>query len=122
MPSGGLFSDRRVEGLRMRWRLAVAFLLLAAGPGAVKDSYADKKEEKLDGYAEWRRDSALIVDGQRLTAAPRAQLKLPRGVSSLADVPLGAEVRAKGIRAADGTILAREIEVKPNGTSMFEKE
>jgi Zn-dependent protease with chaperone function len=78
--------------------------------------------EKVDGYAEWRRDKVLIVDGQPVRATIGTHLKLPKGVASLDAVPLGYEVSAKGMRGKDGAIVAYEVEAKPNGISMFENE
>ena len=37
-------------------------------------------------------------------------------------MPLGAEVSARGPRADDGSLIATELEVKPNGIAMFERE
>lgn len=38
-----------------------------------------------------------------------------------ANIDLGSEVTAKGARLDDGSVLARELEAKPNGTGAFEK-
>jgi Zn-dependent protease with chaperone function len=43
-------------------------------------------------------------------------------VTGLDQVPFGHEVKAKGVRRADGAIEAREVEVKPNGMAMFEDQ
>jgi hypothetical protein len=74
-----------------------------------------------DGYAEWRRADYVIVDGQRIrwTAGTRVKLK---DASSVETIPLGYEVRAKGIRQADGSILARDLDARPNGSALFEKQ
>jgi len=92
------------------WSLAAAFTLVTAGVSA----------ETLQGYAEWRRGETLIVDGQRVLAAPGLRLK--GGVAGFDAIPLGFEVKAKGERLADGALLASEIEAKPNGTALFENE
>jgi len=93
-----------------RWWLAAALTLVAAGVSA----------ETLQGYAEWRRGNMLIVDGQRVLAAPGLRLK--GKVAGFDVIPLGFEVKAKGTRLADGAFLASEIEAKPNGTALFENE
>jgi Zn-dependent protease with chaperone function len=97
-------------------RFLVALLLTTA------PAWAGGKEEKVEGYAEWRKGAVLIVDGQRVQAGAGAKIKLPRGLGDLASVPLGSEVKARGTRAAGGVLVAREIEVKPNGSAMFERE
>ncbi len=93
---------------------AVVLLLSAAAA-------QQPKTEKLQAYAEWRRDAELIVDGQRVTADPRTKFK-NKGVSSLDAIPLGYEVDVKGRRLADGRLLAQEIEARPNGTALFETQ
>ncbi len=75
---------------------------------------------KLDGYAEWRKAGVLVVDGQRLRADP--QTKWKGTFTSIPTIPLGHEVRVQGVRTADGTVLAREIDVRPNGNALFESE
>src|SRR4030042_617702 len=41
---------------------------------------------------------------------------------SFPTIPPGYERKAKGKRRSDGTLLAREVEAKPNGPAMFEGE
>ena len=91
---------------------------LAARPPAIS---AQQQSVRLDSYAEWRRGGALVVDGQRVqaTAATRWKGKY----TSIEDVPLGDEVRLQGTRRADGVILAKEIDVRPNsGNALFEAD
>ena len=76
---------------------------------------------RVNGYLEWRRDDHLIVEGQRLTWDARTKIRNKEFVSFDA-VPLGSEVMARGVRLEDGTVLAREIQVKPNGTALYERE
>ena len=40
----------------------------------------------------------------------------------MASVPLGYELKAKGLREDGGVLLAREIEAKPNGGALFESD
>ena len=75
---------------------------------------------RLDGYAEWRKAGVLVVDGQRVRADERTKWKGP--VTAISAVPLGHEVRVKGDRQADGIVRAYEIDVRPNGTALFENE
>jgi Zn-dependent protease with chaperone function len=75
---------------------------------------------KLDGYAEWRRAGIVVVDGQRVRADQRTKWK---GAATAVDaVSLGHEVRVQGARQPDGTVLAREIDVRPNGKALFEAD
>ncbi|HEY7516545.1 MAG TPA: M48 family metalloprotease, partial [Vicinamibacteria bacterium] len=75
-----------------------------------------------DGYAEWRVDGCLIVDGQKVCPAAGAKFKGGGDARDFASVPLGYEVKAKGTRGADGSLVAREVEAKPNGGALFEGE
>ena len=76
---------------------------------------------KLDGYAEWKRNGDLVVDGQRVRVNGKTKWK--GTFTNVAAVPMGFEVRASGVRAADGAVLAREIDVRPNGTdALFESD
>ncbi len=79
-------------------------------------------EEKADGYAEWRVDGCLLVDGQKVCPAKGAKFKGSGEARDFASVPLGYEVKAKGTRGSDGSLVAREVEAKPNGGALFEGE
>ena len=73
---------------------------------------------RLDGYAEWRREGLIVIDGQRVRADQGTRWK---GQStSIQEVPLGHEVRVRGTRHTDGAIIAREMDVRPNGDALFE--
>jgi metalloendopeptidase OMA1, mitochondrial len=74
------------------------------------------------GYAEYREGDALVVDGQRVRRAPRARLKLSGEATDWDSIPLGYEVEARGRRQSDGSLLARRVEARPNGTALFEKQ
>jgi Zn-dependent protease with chaperone function len=63
---------------------------------------------------------ALIVDGQKVIAG--ASTKWKGKFSSIDAVPLGHEVRVKGVRQPTGEVLAHEIDVRPNGKALFEPE
>ena len=79
------------------------------------------QEVKAKGYAEFVRDGLLIVEGQRVRAYTGTRFK-GDGIDSIASIPLGYEVEAKGPRQPDGAIWAREIKAKPNGDAMFESQ
>ncbi len=95
----------------------VAGLLAGASPAPDK-----LKSESLSGYAEWRWGSdGLVVDGERVRTDRLTQFKT-KGMTSLAAVALGSEVSVTGTRQLDGSVLAKTVEAKPNGTAWFEKE
>jgi metalloendopeptidase OMA1, mitochondrial len=76
---------------------------------------------KLDGYAEWKpATGVLVVDAQRVRVNDRTKWK--GEYRRVDDVPLGYEVRVSGARQPDGTVLAREIDVRPNGSALFESD
>jgi len=90
---------------------------LVAGTGGVS---AEDGAIKLDSYAEWKLPGALVVDGQKVVAD--AQTKWKGKFTSLDAVPVGHEVRVQGMRQPSGAVLAREIDVRPNGSALFENE
>ncbi len=96
-----------------RRSLTLALVLALAVPVAAA------AEEKVKGFAEWRRGDEIVVEGQRVRVHPGTRFR-GRGITNLGSIPLGYEVEAKGDLQADGAILAREIEAKPNGDAMFE--
>lgn len=75
--------------------------------------------EEVNGYAEFRAPSTVIVDGQRVEMAPGGRVT---GAPSLEAVPLGSEIKLRGSRRADGVILATELAAKPNSFAMYETE
>jgi hypothetical protein len=106
----------------MRAQAAAVVLLLGLG-GAPPVRAADAaNEEKADGYLEWRQGDELVVDGQRVRTDAATRFKGKGEAKDAASIPLGYEVKARGARRADGALLAREIEARPNGEAMFEKD
>ncbi|MCG6921693.1 MAG: M48 family metalloprotease [Acidobacteria bacterium] len=99
----------------------VAVFAVFLVPAAV-DAGKDQKEEKVEGYAEWRRGECLIVDGQRVCPGPDMEFKGKDAAVDYDSIPLGYEVKAKGVRNADGALLAKKLEAKPNGMAMFEDD
>lgn len=96
-------------------RFALAACVSAAAAAAIAD-------EKHEGYAEFRQGDALLVDGQRVRAGVRTRFKGSGEARSFAAVPLGYEVKLRGRRLADGTLLAAEVEAKPNGSAFMEAD
>jgi Zn-dependent protease with chaperone function len=99
---------------------ALLALVTAIGLTVHAASLRAQESVKLDSYAEWSRPGELVVDGQRVRVDQRTKWK--GKFSRLEDVPLGFEVRVQGARLADGAVLARELDVRPNGTALFEAE
>jgi Zn-dependent protease with chaperone function len=94
--------------------------ILAVGMTAGFPTTAAGKPEHLSGYAEWRKGTELVVDGQRLRSGPQTAWK--GKFTTLSAVPLGYEVRADATREPDGALLASEIDVRPNGSALFESD
>jgi hypothetical protein len=94
----------------------VLALLLAAAPAAAQ------KAESHQGYAEYRRRDMLVVDGQRIKPGVRTTFKGQGSAASFDRIPLGYEVKVRGLRLGDGTLLASEIEAKPNGSAFMEAD
>jgi Zn-dependent protease with chaperone function len=110
----------------MRWGIGAALAAaLALAPGTANPCAGQEeggRGEKVDGYAEYRLGGCIIADAQRVCPAPGFEFKGGGEARSFATIPLGYELKAKGKRRADGSLLAREIEAKPNGSAMFEGE
>jgi Zn-dependent protease with chaperone function len=102
-------------------RSLIALLALVVGIGLAAGFPAAEAAGTIaldSSYAEWRRAGELIVDGQRIRTGPGTEWR--GAYTSLESIPLGNEVRVKGVRQADGAILASDIDVRENGTALFE--
>ena len=64
----------------------------------------------------------LLVDGQKVCPGPGMKFKGKGAAVDYPSIPLGYEVKAKGVRNADGTLVAKKLEAKPNGMAMFESD
>jgi Zn-dependent protease with chaperone function len=99
-------------------RFTTAILVGAALAGLVTAnrpaSGSEWKEEKVNGYAEFRHGDTLMVDGQRIVSTGRA--------AKVADIPLGYEVKVTGKRDPSGVVLASKVESKPNKMDGTEQE
>jgi hypothetical protein len=104
--------------------VAIVAIGLLAGTGDVSaqsKSTASANDVKLDSsYAEWKKAGALIVDGQRVVVDGMTKWK--GKFTTIETIPVGFEVRVQGTRQANGAVLAREIDVRPNGTALFEPD
>lgn len=74
---------------------------------------------ELSGYAEWREGGFLIVDGQRVTPAPGMRFE-GKAAARFSSIPLGYEVKVRGSRQRDGSVLASSVQAKPNGSAFSE--
>jgi Zn-dependent protease with chaperone function len=95
--------------------LTVSLLAFAPSPALAQ------KTESFHGYAEWRHGSLLVVDGQQVRVDGRTSMK-GAAKDGLDAIELGWEVNVKGSRLEDGTVLARELEARPNGNGFFETD
>lgn len=107
----------------------MSLLTLIAVCSLASNTYPGGKEKvELDGYAEWREWSLdgqpdlFVVDGQLVRPSAATKFKGSGEALSFETIPLGYEVKVKGVRLADGTVLAREIRAKPNGSAFYEGE
>ena len=75
----------------------------------------------MNGYLEWRRPHYVIADGQRVHWDDHTQLTIGH-YPDVQSVPLGYEIAVKGYRVADGSLVAEELQAKPNGIAAFENE
>lgn len=79
------------------------------------------KVETHAGYVEWLRPDHLVADGQRIRWNDQTRLKLGR-IPAVSHIPLGYEIKVNGKRADDGSLLAQQLDVKPNGIAAYENE
>ena len=101
--------------MRTRTCLVAAFFALVAS-----FAHSNSKVE-LQGYAEYRLGPVLVVEGQRVVADANTRIEGGKG-RGFSGIPLGYEVKVKGSRRTDGSILATQVEAKPDGMAMFESD
>lgn len=102
--------------------LALSLVLTWGGSSSPVLAGGEEKVE-LDGYAEWHRDGEpdlFIVEGQRVRVHDSVDFKGEGFAFTIDQIPLGYEMQVKGVRLADGSILARELRAKPNGNAFME--
>ena len=97
----------------MRAAMVLAALAAVAGP------LRAQKKEKYNGYVDFKKGEALVIDGQPVVADAKTKLK---GTASLAEMPEGWSVKLEGMRDARGFLVASKVEAKPNGTEGSEAE
>ena len=62
------------------------------------------------------RGDCLIVDGQRVCPGPQMEFKGKDAAVDCASIPLGYEVKAEGVRDADGNELLEPSDLKTTST------
>ena len=97
--------------------VAPAALILSAGMAA-----AGGKSVTVHGYLEYRKGTFLVVEGQRIAHDDKTKFTGSGRAGSLDKIPMGYELKIKGTRQEDGTILAKSIEAEPNRTGDTEKQ
>ncbi len=108
------------------WWCGIVVFLSLGSPGANAQDQARggkeaaSRDEKVDGYLEWHIGECVVADGQKVCPAPGCKFKGGDKTKDLGAAALGSELKAKGKRLDDGTLLAREIETKANGEGLFE--
>ncbi len=112
----------RGTGRTLLTGLTLALLSCVAAAETKVQKEPAAKVEKVDGYAEWHVGPCLIADAQKVCPAPGLKFKGGGEAKDVATIPVGYELKAKGTRLADGSLLASEIEAKPNGAALFEGE
>jgi Zn-dependent protease with chaperone function len=83
---------------------------------------AGLEKVELEGYAEWRRDGSLIVDGERVRPDAGMTFVGHGAARTFESIPLGYEVAVEGTRGSDGSVLAKRVEARLNGTAFFEND
>ena len=104
----------------MRIHRGILFPLVAILLAAANQNEAAAKS-KPEGYLDFKKGPYLIVDGERLEVTAKTKLDAGR-VRSALDIPLGYDIKYEGSRNRDGTIVAKRIEAKKNGTEFMEDQ
>lgn len=101
---------------------SLVITLVALALGIPASGFAATKPVKVNGYLDFRKPGVLVVDGQRVKKNGKTQFRGSGAAKNFDTIPAGYEVKAEGIRQADGTILATKIDAKANGTAMYESD
>jgi Zn-dependent protease with chaperone function len=106
-------------------RLLLALVVLSPTvtplPFGTSIGQSSPKTEKITGYAEFRNGDTLMVDGQRIVAAPGVKITGSK-LSDFRVIPLGYEVKLEGRRDAAGIFIAQKVDARANGSDSKEKE
>ena len=102
--------------------LAAVIVAGAAAPTLHPAEKAKVDKVKHSGYLEFRKPAFLIVDAQRVQITSKTKFKGTGRAKSLENIPMGYELKVRGVRVTDGTIVADEIQAEPNRTGSAERE
>jgi Zn-dependent protease with chaperone function len=78
--------------------------------------------EKYTGYVEYWIGKTPVIDGQRVRVNGDTKFKGEGKATSFADLPLGYEIELRAVRLADGSLLARSLEARPNDRTDIERQ
>ena len=81
-------------------RRHASVLLLGLWPSLPRRTPRRDKEDKVDGYLEWRQGDLLIADGQKVALRLNHKFKGKGEAKDVASIPMGYELKAKGLREA----------------------
>ena len=102
-------------------RRRVLFLTVWAMAGLATAVLAGDKV-KLTGYLDYRKGTFLIVDAQRVQVGSNTKFTGGGRATSVETIPIGYEVKVKGVRLQNGAIAAFELEAQRNGMGSTEKK
>lgn len=95
---------------------------LASASPVRAEKKASLEEVELEGYAEWWHDRSLIVDGERVRPGDSMKFDGHGAARTFESIPLGYEVKIRGLRVRDGSVVASRVEAKPNGRAWLERD
>ena len=96
---------------------AIGLLLASAAFSKLPENAVEKTS--VEGVVEFKKDACLVVDAQCVTVTDQTKWNGDE-VSTISDIPLGDNVKAKGYRMNDGTICADKIKVEENKKGLLE--
>lgn len=102
-------------------RMIPVLLVVSVGLGAAVPALAGDSV-KIAGTLDFRKPGFLIVDAQRLQVTKKTHFSGGGKAKGPDSIPLGYQIKAKGSRQKDGSILVASLEALPNGMQMFEEE
>jgi len=95
------------------------WLLAAVASAQAQDATVSSRRGEtvaIEGIAEFHQADTLVVSGYRLKATAATRFS-GAGITTLAAVPLGHRVEAKGQVQADGTLVVAHLEARPRERS-----
>ena len=102
-------------------RMIPLLLTVSVGLGAAVPALSGDSV-KVAGTLDFRKPGFLIVDAQRLQVTRKTHFSGGGKAKGPDSIPLGYQIKAKGSRQKDGSILVSSLEALPNGMQMFEED